>query len=120
MSTDDRVAAANRLGAVVTYDHPMPPRRDRFGAPWCPVCNFALQDPTYIDATSMRKPDGSHFLLPPGTTAAIFSGACSGCKQVLTWTGWSRYLSDSERLAHINGGCRGPNYCHRCREQLSA
>lgn len=48
----------------------------------------------------------------------VFSGACPNCKQVLTWDGWSRHLSDSERLEHINGGCRAPNYCHRCKAQL--
>lgn len=109
---DDRVEAANRLGAEVTYDHPVPPRRDRFGAPWCPVCHNGLKDPIRIE-------DG--FRAGLGVVVkhmTIFESACSNCKQVLTWTGWQRLLSDSERLEHLNSGCRAPDYCFRCKPQL--
>lgn len=113
-NSDDRVAAANRLGAEVPYDHPVPPRRDRFGAAWCPICYYGLPDPTYFE-NGFRNDLG---VMVKGVT--IFIPACPNCKQVLTWEKWSRYLSDSERMAHINGGCKAPNYCHRCKAQLSA
>jgi hypothetical protein len=111
---DERVEAANRLGAEVTFDHPVPPRRDRFGAPRCPVCNSALKDPIYSNGRDLAPPLPGMVI----TSAVFFEGACANCKQILNWTGWQRYLSLDEQSEHARGGCHHPNYCARCRETM--
>jgi hypothetical protein len=112
MNSDDRVAAANRLGGLVTYDHPVPPRRDRFGSPWCPVCSYGLQDPHFIDTPFvLHTNDGKQTQIE---NMMMFTGACPECKQVLDWHGWPKQISDAEYDEHTKSGC-GPARCFRCR-----
>jgi hypothetical protein len=97
MNNDDCVTAMNLLGAgerdegPVLYDHPVPLRRDKYGAYWCPVC---------VDACS-----------PPGTPK------CPYCGQQLDWSSWNTNLTEAELDVHRKKGCDRPHHrrCPGCR-----
>lgn len=92
MNTPKLVDAVRRLGADdVPLPYPVPPRRDRFGAPWCPACSYAL----------------GH--IPPTETCEC----PAGCGQKLDWSSWLPKLSEAELKNHY--WCEAPNWCFRCR-----
>lgn len=95
----EKVDTLRRLGATVPYPYPVPPRRDRYGAAWCPCCAWsALVEP--IDKVRFDA-----------------ATPCSECGQQLDWSSWSTLLSAEELRQHETMFCSAPTWCFRCLPQ---
>ena len=106
MSAEDaKVDTLRRLGAVVPYPYPVPPRRDKYGSPWCPCCEYSLPLPQFNVPLSRLQP------------SAVGRETCPGCPQKLDWSDWRDELSAEELQVHAKFLCRAPKWCFRCKPQ---
>lgn len=102
----EKIDTLRRLGARVPYPHAVPPRRDKYGAPWCPCCDYALPLPQFELPLSQLS-----------QTTAVGRETCPGCPQRLDWSHWSDKLSAEELRTHEAHACRPPEWCYRCKPQ---